>query len=98
MTLYLLCSSYVAMALAGLVIGDLFQLFGLVPTHHFIAVFQTRPAWNYTTLLDIAALVIAAALGWRFLRTGGPEMLRAMGASPGRPGADGAHDAGHHHH
>jgi uncharacterized protein len=98
MTLYLLCSSYVAMALAGLVIGGLFQLFGLVPTHHFIAVFQTRPAWNYTTFLDIAALVIATALGWRFLRTDGPEMLRAMGASPGRPGADGGHDPGRHHH
>jgi Cu+-exporting ATPase len=45
-------------------------------------VFQTRPSWNYTTFLDFAALAVAAVLGWRFLRTGGPAMLRAMGASP----------------
>jgi uncharacterized protein len=82
MSLYLLAVSYVAMVLAGLVIGALFQVLGLVPAHHFIAVFQTRPSWNYTTYLDLAALAIAAGLGWRFLKTGGPEMLRAMEATP----------------
>jgi uncharacterized membrane protein YraQ (UPF0718 family)/YHS domain-containing protein len=83
MSLYLLGVSYAAMVLAGLVIGGLFQLLGLVPAHHFIAVFQTHPAWNYTTLLNFAFLALAALLGWRFLRTGGPEMLRAMEVSPG---------------
>jgi uncharacterized protein len=82
MSLYLLGVSYLAMVLAGLIIGAVFQGLGLVPAHRFIAVFQTQPAWNYTTLLNFAALAIAALLGWRFLRTGGPEMLRAMGASP----------------
>jgi uncharacterized protein len=82
MSLYLLGVSYLAMVLAGLIIGAVFQGLGLVPAHRFIAVFQTKPAWNYTTLLNFAALAIAALLGWRFLRTGGPEMLRAMGASP----------------
>ena len=82
MTLYLLGVSYIAMVLAGLIIGGLFQVFGLVPAHHFITVFQTDPTWNYTTFLSIAVLGLCALLGWRFLRTGGPEMLRAMEVSP----------------
>jgi uncharacterized membrane protein YraQ (UPF0718 family)/YHS domain-containing protein len=82
MSLYLLGVSYVAMVLAGLIVGAIFQALGLVPAHHFIAVFQTQPAWNYTTFLNFAALAVAAVLGWRFLRTGGPDMLRAMEASP----------------
>jgi len=82
MSLYLLGVSYLAMALAGLVVEAVFQAFGLVPAHHFIAVFQTQPTWNYTTFANFAALAIIALLGWRFLRTGGPEMLRAMAISP----------------
>ncbi|OLB85786.1 MAG: hypothetical protein AUI15_32235 [Actinobacteria bacterium 13_2_20CM_2_66_6] len=93
MSLYLLAASYGAMVVAGFVIGGLFQLLGLVPAHHFIAVFQTRPSWNYTTFLDLAALVLAAVLGWRFLRTGGVEMLRAMNSAPGA-----GHEMVHDHH
>jgi hypothetical protein len=36
-------------------------------------------AWNYTAFLNIAFLLLAAALVVKFLRTGGPKMLRAMG-------------------
>jgi YHS domain-containing protein/uncharacterized membrane protein YraQ (UPF0718 family) len=82
MSLYLLGASYVAMVLAGLIVGAVFQAFGLVPAHHFITVFQTRPTWNYTTVLNLGVLALAGVLGWRFVRTGGPEMLRAMEASP----------------
>jgi uncharacterized membrane protein YraQ (UPF0718 family) len=78
MSLYLLGVSYLAMVLSGLVIGGLFQLLGLVPTRHFIAAFQAPPAWDLTSFLNILFLVVVAALGWRFLRTGGPEMLRMM--------------------
>ena len=90
-SLYLLATSYVAMVLAGFLIGELFQLFGLTPAHHFIAVFQTRPTWNYTTFLDIAALALIAVLGCRFLRTGGLEMLRMMEHAP-------TDEHAHHHH
>jgi uncharacterized membrane protein YraQ (UPF0718 family) len=93
-SLYLLATSFVAMALAGFIIGELFQLFGLTPAHHFIAVFQTTPSWNYTTFLDIAALALSALLGWRFLRTGGLGMLRMMES----PAADHAHMHEHHDH
>jgi uncharacterized membrane protein YraQ (UPF0718 family)/YHS domain-containing protein len=78
MSLYLLGVSYVAMALAGFLIGGAFQLLGLVPTNHHVAVFETTPTWNYTTLLDIAFLVLMAVLAWRFFTTGGVDMIRAM--------------------
>jgi hypothetical protein len=35
-------------------------------------------AWNYTAFLNIGFLLLAAALVVRFLRTGGPKMLREM--------------------
>ena len=82
MSLYLLGSSYAAMAVAGFLVGGAFQLLGLAPAHHHIAVFETPPSWNYTTFLNIAFLGLMAVLGWRFLTTGGPEMLRAMAAPP----------------
>jgi hypothetical protein len=33
---------------------------------------------NYTTILNVIFLVLAAMLLIRFFRTGGPEMLRMM--------------------
>jgi uncharacterized membrane protein YraQ (UPF0718 family)/YHS domain-containing protein len=78
MSLYLLAISYAAMALAGFLIGGAFQLLGLVPTNHHVAVFETSPTWNYTTFLDIAFLILVAVMAWRFVTTGGFEMLRAM--------------------
>ena len=56
----------------------LFAALGIVPTQRDIAVFTEGPSLNYTTLLNIAFLVLAAVLVWRFLRTGGPAMLRMM--------------------
>ncbi len=92
MSLYLLAVSYVAMALAGFVIGLAFNLLGIAPPHVHVAALETRPAWNYTTFLDLVFLVVVAALLWRFLRTGGPAMLRMMSAPQGHS----AHD--HHDH
>jgi hypothetical protein len=45
--------------------------------------------WDYTTVLNILALAVAAGLLYRFVRTGGLPMLKMMGGSP-----DGTHD--HH--
>ncbi len=77
-SLYLLATSYVAMALAGYLLGLVFQGLGLVPAVRNATVFESHLAWNYTAWLNAASLVLLAALGWRFLRTGGPEMLRMM--------------------
>src|SRR5689334_4568392 len=99
-SLYLLVTSYAAMVVAGLLIGGLFQGLGLAPPHRQITVFQSGPTWNYTTYLNLAALALAALLGWRFLRTGGVQILRAMESSP-QPGHEMVHDHHvheHHHH
>ncbi len=61
----------------------------------------TGPTWNYTTVLNFIFLGIIAVLGWRFLRTGGPEMLRMMQAAPAPPRPTGHEGHGHepmHHH
>ena len=39
-------------------------------------------SWNYTSWLNIAFLLLAAVLVWRFFRTGGRSMLSMMGGSP----------------
>lgn len=79
MALYLLFVSYAAMALAGLLIGLLFQWLGIVPSHHAVTALVSGPTLNYTSVLNVIFLAIMALLGWRFLRTGGLEMLRMMG-------------------
>jgi len=92
--LYLLGVSYAAMALAGLLIGLLFKLLGIVPAHRAVIALQTGPTLNYTSVLNMIFLGVMALLGWRFLRTGGLEMLRMMeGAS-----VSSADDAASHHH
>ena len=82
MSLYLLAVSYAAMALAGFLIGGAFQLLDLAPTNHHVTVFEAQPTWNYTTFLDIAFLVLMAVMAWRFVTTGGLEMLRAHARRP----------------
>jgi len=95
--LYLLGVSYAAMALAGLLIGLLFKLLGIVPAHHAVIALQTGPTLNYTSVLNVIFLGVMALLGWRFLRTGGLEMLRMMeGASVSS--ADDAASQHHGHH
>jgi uncharacterized membrane protein YraQ (UPF0718 family) len=82
MMLYLLLVSYVAMVVAGLVIGLSFSALHLVPANRAVTVFQDHPQWDYTTFLNIAFLLLSAVLGTRFLRTGGGEMLRTMNVAP----------------
>ena len=76
--LYLLGISYVAMALAGLLIGLLFKLLGIVPAHRAVIALQTGPTLNYTAVLNVIFAAVMTLLGWRFLSTGGLEMLRMM--------------------
>ena len=86
MMVYLLVVSYVAMVVAGLVIGVSFDALHLVPTNRAITVFQDLPQWDYTTFLNIGFLVLSAILGIRFLTTGGREMLRMMEVTPEETG------------
>jgi hypothetical protein len=70
------------MAAAGLIVEILFGALGLIPTERNAQVVESSISWNYTTVLNLFFLTIAAVLVVRFLRTGGPAMLRAMSAPP----------------
>ncbi len=78
MAFYILGTFYVTMAAAGFAVEVLFSARGIVPTQRDIAVFTQGPSLNYTTVLNIAFVFLAAVLVWRFVRTGGPAMLRMM--------------------
>ncbi|SNQ48555.1 hypothetical protein FRACA_260008 [Frankia canadensis] len=52
--------------------------------------------WNYTTVLNILFLLLAAALVVRFLSTGGRAMLAMMGGGPDDHGHTGPATTGHH--
>ncbi len=69
---------YIAMVLAALVIEFLFDLLGLIPSQRSAQVVEMSISFNYTTVLNIIFLVIAALLLVRFFRTGGPKMLAHM--------------------
>ena len=69
---------YAAMVLAALLIEFIFGLLGLIPLHRSAQIVQTSISFNYTTVLNIIFLVIAALLLFRFFRTGGPKMLAHM--------------------
>src|SRR5256714_1567397 len=79
--LYLLVVSYVAMALAGFLIGSFFQLLGIVPAHHRVLALQAGGTLNYTTVLNIVFLGIMAGLGGRVLLTRGVWKSRGVGVS-----------------
>jgi uncharacterized membrane protein YraQ (UPF0718 family) len=82
MALYLAATFYAAMVAAGYVVELVFGGLGLVPDQSAAKIPMEGVSWNYTTFLNIAFLLLAAALVIRFLRTGGGEMLAMMGGSP----------------
>jgi hypothetical protein len=51
-------------------------------------VMQETVRWNYTSVLNVGFLAVSAALLVRFLKTGGPAMLREMGNVPAGPNAE----------
>jgi hypothetical protein len=82
MMLFILGSFYVAMVLAGYAVEFLFGGLGLIPTKRDAKVTEMAVHWNYTTALDLMALLVAAGLIYRFVRTGSMPMLRQMGGGP----------------
>lgn len=89
---------YAAMAAAGYVVEVLFGAIGLVPADRRVGVLQASVGWNHTTVLNVGALVVAALLVWRFVRTGGPPMLRRMGGlAGGQDDVRASHGGGHAH-
>jgi uncharacterized protein len=74
---------YATMVIAGYIVELVFAPLHLVPSgprHAHTG--EMGISWNYTTVLNIIFLAVAAALVWRFYRTGGRPMLAMMGGSP----------------
>ncbi len=85
---YILLTFYVTMAAAGYVVEFLFQVLGIIPQSRNVVAITEGVQWNYTSVLNIIFLLLAAILVIRFIRTGGVSMLRMMN----KP----AHDMSHH--
>jgi uncharacterized protein len=75
---FLLATMYTAMATSAVVIEFVFQALHLIPAQHKARIVEASITWNYTTILNIIFLIIGAVLVWRFLKTGGPAMLKHM--------------------
>ncbi len=75
---YILVTFYVTMAAAGYIVEFLFEALGIVPQNRNIVAITEGIQWNYTTILNILFLILAAVMIIRFIRTGGIPMLRMM--------------------
>jgi uncharacterized protein len=89
---------YAAMAAAGFAVEALFGLAGLVSRQRGAQVLEASITWNYTTVLNLLFLALSVVLVWRFLRTGGPGMLRMMAAGPQEGPAERGHAGQPHRH
>jgi uncharacterized protein len=87
----LLVIFYTSMPLAALAVEFTFGSLHLIPQQRSVQIMEESIHWNYTTALNIIILMLAVVLVIRFLRTGGPEMLRMMSKS-------GHHEPGHSRH
>ena len=78
---YILLTFYVTMAAAGYIVEFLFEAIGIIPENRNAVTITEGIQWNYTTILNVIFLVLAAILVIRFIRTGGIPMLRMMNTS-----------------
>jgi uncharacterized membrane protein YraQ (UPF0718 family) len=92
MAAFLAATFFAAAVAAGYVIELVFGGISLIPSQDAAKIPTQGVSWNYTTYLNIVFLVLAAALVLRFVRTGGPAMLRMMGGAP-----DAEHEHKHEH-
>jgi uncharacterized protein len=88
---FLLTTFYVTMVAAGLIVEFLFQGLGLVPHDRKAKVVEASVTLNYTTILNVIFLALAAVLIWRYFRRGGGVRMLTMMNKPM------AHGAGHAH-
>ncbi len=97
---YITLVLFASMVVAGLVVDGLFSVLHLVPTglRPASAISHARFAWNYTTWLDIAAILVAAFLAMVHFR--GQRSMSDHAHSHHAPVAQDAnsHQAGRHRH
>jgi uncharacterized membrane protein YraQ (UPF0718 family) len=78
---FLVLTFYVAMVGAGLIVEFAFDGLGLIPDERDAKVVEASVTLNYTTVLNVIFLGLAAVLVWRYFRVGGGiRMLRMMNA------------------
>jgi hypothetical protein len=70
------------LAAAGYLTELIFGGLGLIPAGRHARVLQASIQWNYTTVLNIIFLILAAALCYRLTRTGGIPLLKMMRPAP----------------
>jgi uncharacterized membrane protein YraQ (UPF0718 family) len=90
---FLLVSFYATMVGAGLVVEFLFDVLGLIPSERDAKVVEASVALNYTTVLNMIFLGLAAVFVWRYFRHGGGLAMLKMMQRPMAP--EHAHGAGH---
>ncbi len=96
-SVFLLAIFYVSMALAALAVEFIFGALHLIPQQRSVQIVEESIHWNYTSVLNIIFLMLAVVLVIRFLRTGGPDMLRMMSNS-GRHEPSHSRRTHHDHH
>jgi uncharacterized membrane protein YraQ (UPF0718 family) len=82
MTVFLFVTFYAAMAIAGLLVELVFGALGLIPTARNALVAEPSLSLNYTTVLNVLFLALAATLLVRAWRTGGFAMVAMMDRMP----------------
>jgi uncharacterized membrane protein YraQ (UPF0718 family) len=82
MALFIAGTFYIAMVLAGYAIEVIFSVFHLIPSVRAAHVTDASISWNYTSFLNIAFLIVAGVLVYRFVRSGGTPMLKTMNGKP----------------
>ncbi len=92
---FLLVTFYATMAASGLIVDLIFTLVGIAPTGtRHAKVTDAGVSWNYTTVLNIVFLLLAAVLVVRYFRRGGGlAMLRMMNMPIDERRAHGQHAA-----
>jgi len=87
MASFLFATFYASMAVAALIVELIFNGFALIPSERKARVVEASITWDYTTWLNLGLLVLAGLLVRRFLKTGGPAMLRMMNKPANHEGA-----------
>ena len=93
MTWFLFGTFYAAMVVSAIIVELVFGWIGLVPTVRGLQSVNLHITFNYTAVLNIIFLLVVGLLAIRFVRTGGPEMMRMMAGEGGHE----VHRAHGHH-
>jgi uncharacterized protein len=88
---FLLVTFYGTMVAAGLIVELVFHGLGIERTARNAKVMEASIAWNYTTILNIIFLSLAAALVWRYFRYGGGWKMLGMMDAPMEHDHHGSH-------